>query len=371
MLKQLIVEGFQSHTNSELVFHPGVNVITGLSQSGKTALMRAIGLVVNNRPSGDGFIQRGAKEAFVSLIGEVDGKAFSVSRLKGKKDSYYHVAIGEEDVEFRAFGAGVPERVTELLNMADVNIQDQLSPYFLVLDSPGQIALHIRKVAKLQEIDEIVSMLASKIKVESTEMKSLECQLIDVESMLVPLEKIDLDKLEEAIQSYKSLDKVYKVEVLSVGALIALLENVIKVEEERTTLAKIDIERLDELALKCRTLHVSTIEERAQVDVLDSIVCSLQEMEVIDLPDDVDGLLECGRGLRERQNRGEVEIEVLHANLRALSDLEASYSVLLGELDEAEKERNVIVGELKECPYCGQELKGDAVRYLVSGVCNA
>lgn len=371
MLKTLLVEGFQSHANSELVFHPGVNVITGLSQSGKTALMRAIGLVVNNRPSGDGFVQNGVKEAFVSLIGETDGKVFSVSRLKGKKDSYYHISIGEEDTEFRAFGAEVPGRVTELLNMTDVNIQDQLSPYFLVLDSPGQIALHIRKVAKLQEIDEIVSMLAGKIKIESTEIKSLECQLVDVESMLVPLEKIDLGRLEEAIQSYESLDKVHRIEVLSIGALVTLIENVIKVEEERTILAKIDIERLDELALKCRTLHVNVIEERAYADVLYSIVHSLQEMEVIDLPDDVDGLLGCSRELRERQSQDMTETKALHASLRSLSDLEASYLVLLDELVEAERERAVIVAELKECPYCGQELKGDAVEHLIGKVCNA
>ena len=55
MISQLTLRNFQSHKASRLRFHPGVNVITGPSDSGKTALLRALLWAVRNRPSGDAF----------------------------------------------------------------------------------------------------------------------------------------------------------------------------------------------------------------------------------------------------------------------------------------------------------------------------
>jgi len=58
MIKYLQIQNFQSHKDSLLEFDPGVNVIVGSSDSGKTAVIRALRWLVWNRPSGDAFRRR-------------------------------------------------------------------------------------------------------------------------------------------------------------------------------------------------------------------------------------------------------------------------------------------------------------------------
>ena len=53
MIQSVHIQNFQSHKNSTLEFSPGVNIIVGTSDSGKTAIIRALRWVVWNRPSGD------------------------------------------------------------------------------------------------------------------------------------------------------------------------------------------------------------------------------------------------------------------------------------------------------------------------------
>jgi len=55
MIKQLTIKNFQSHKKTKLEFSDGVNIIIGQSDSGKTAIIRALNWVVNNKPSGDSF----------------------------------------------------------------------------------------------------------------------------------------------------------------------------------------------------------------------------------------------------------------------------------------------------------------------------
>ncbi|HCU01288.1 TPA: hypothetical protein DIC62_00575, partial [Candidatus Nomurabacteria bacterium] len=52
MLEQIEIKKFQCHDNSVINLAPGVNIISGSSDHGKTSVFRAIGLVKNNSPSG-------------------------------------------------------------------------------------------------------------------------------------------------------------------------------------------------------------------------------------------------------------------------------------------------------------------------------
>ena len=53
MIKNLLLKNFQSHIDSKIEFDSGFNVICGSSDSGKSALLRALMWVIANRPSGD------------------------------------------------------------------------------------------------------------------------------------------------------------------------------------------------------------------------------------------------------------------------------------------------------------------------------
>lgn len=61
------IHNFQSHADSEFDLHNNFNVILGESHQGKSAILRAIRWVAENKPSGKGLIRIGESEASVEL----------------------------------------------------------------------------------------------------------------------------------------------------------------------------------------------------------------------------------------------------------------------------------------------------------------
>lgn len=418
MLKTLLVENFQSHKSSEIEFVPGVNLICGLSQSGKTALLRALYLVVNNRPLGDSFIREGSTEARVSLIGDVDGQVFSVTRVKSNDDNCYQVMMGDKEAEFRAFGFDVPDKVQELLNLSDVNIQDQLSPYFLVLDPPNQIAMYIRGIAKLDEIDDIIAVLASKIRTTTTDIKGVVVDLKENKKKIDVVEKIDLATLEKNLKVYDGCEQQKTTIVGQIQELSDLLTILTQTEKEFKKIDAIDLNGLaikyaqcidfvvkqhglqldvfdlnkiteglgeaEEGLKKVDAVDINTLSIRcdevvgfvsmhkdlvSDISVLDTIVEGLEEAEAaqIDIPDD---MLEQSSALYTEWNKLDDECDELEVLVYDISKVGEAISGIEPGLEESKRVRLELFKLLQECPYCGQKLDDTAKNCLVEKTCS-
>lgn len=152
MIESIHIRNFQSHKDTTLDLSGGVNVIVGSSDSGKSAILRALNWLVFNRPSGDDFRSDWGGDTIVSAsFAMADQLSQSVSRIRTKKDNMYSV---EDGVDFRAMNKGVPIEVDEIIRIREVNVQRQLdSPYLLSL-SPADVARHFNSVAHLEDIDE-------------------------------------------------------------------------------------------------------------------------------------------------------------------------------------------------------------------------
>lgn len=155
MIETLKIQNFQSHKNSVLEFSPGVNIITGTSDSGKTAVLRALKWLVWNKPGGDAFRSAWGGDTKVEV--SVDNK--TIVRSKGKENLYKL-----EDIVFKAFGTSVPSEIQEQLNLSEINFQQQLDSPFLLTKSPGEVAKHFNKVAHLDQIDSSLSAIQSEIR---------------------------------------------------------------------------------------------------------------------------------------------------------------------------------------------------------------
>ena len=64
------LKNFQSIGKAELLFEPGVNLIVGQSNSGKTAILRAISAALNNPTRGKYFIKKGTASSEVAVTFE-------------------------------------------------------------------------------------------------------------------------------------------------------------------------------------------------------------------------------------------------------------------------------------------------------------
>jgi DNA repair protein SbcC/Rad50 len=150
MIVAVEIHNFQSHENSKFNFHPGTNIIIGSTGSGKTACIRALRWVIWNRPSGDALRSWWGGDTWV----RIDTEKGYVVRSKDKIDKYVlYIHNKKEELEFKAFSTGVPEEISAFFNISEVNLQMQLDSPYLISKTPGEIASHFNKIAKLEEID--------------------------------------------------------------------------------------------------------------------------------------------------------------------------------------------------------------------------
>jgi exonuclease SbcC len=171
MIKKLIIENFQSHEKTELNLDPGVNIITGASQAGKTAILRALYWLLHNRPSGDRIRSNFAKGATKVMIETSEGD--SIWHVKDDKINSY--ALGNE--VFDKIGRDIPDMVQRALRISELNVQKQLDEPFLVTSSAGEVAKTINRITRLEMVDNWVTDLTQNINSINREKERLEAEI--------------------------------------------------------------------------------------------------------------------------------------------------------------------------------------------------
>ena len=234
MLKQLQVVNHQSHENTILNFHRGVNCIIGDSQAGKTAILRSINLLSKNRPSNFTFHSDFAKTNITS-VKATTFKDEEVKIIKSKKKTKYTLITDGKKERWRKLNRKVPDRVTDVLNLTDLNIQWQFDNPFLISTSGGEIARVINEKTKIDEADSWIKTLNKKITILKNKKNNEE---IEIENNLAELEGLsELPKLNRILNRLTTIDK--KVdrldkEYIQIDSIIANIEDTEnKIKEQR------------------------------------------------------------------------------------------------------------------------------------------
>lgn len=169
MLESLRIRNFQKHAKLDVTFGPGVTVILGPTDSGKSAVIRALGLVSRNKPSGNAFIREGKKRASVTLV--VDGQ--EVKRTRGKGANSYKLG----DRELKAFGASVPGEVAKQLSISDINFQSQHDAAYWFGESKPAVAKQLNAIVDLSLVDSSLHHAATRARNAETDVRLLGDQL--------------------------------------------------------------------------------------------------------------------------------------------------------------------------------------------------
>jgi len=195
MIDSIEVINYQGHKHSLLECSKGLNIIKGESHSGKTSLMRALELVLNNYPQGYDY-----KPYFVTddktltqVSVEFTEGAY-VARLRNKKTNSY--IVSDIDGSLEAMRGDVPEEVQQITQMDEMNIQSQHSPFFLLQDSPGKRAKVLNKSTGLEEIDQCLASINTIINTAKNKME---------------YKKEDLDKTKDRFAQYEGIEEVGKL----------------------------------------------------------------------------------------------------------------------------------------------------------------
>ena len=237
MIQSLKIKNFQSHKDSILEFDPGVNVIIGKSDSGKTALLRALRWLIWNRPSGDAFRSDwgGNTEVVAALtVPDLPNPApIIITRRRDKKDEY--VLLNKEQVGytaksihkpyiFTAFGTNVPEEIRKAINFAEINLQKQFDQPFLITATPSEVAAHFNKVAKLDKIDKSLQNINKWIREIESSIKFKDAQIVKNEDELKQYDH--LDKIEAEVEVLENLEKEHIKQISSISSLESLCEEI-------------------------------------------------------------------------------------------------------------------------------------------------
>ncbi|AEB10747.1 ATP-binding protein [Desulfobacca acetoxidans] len=168
MIRTIHIQNYMAHQDTRIELAPGVTVITGPNNVGKSAVVEAIRAAVNN-PSPKNVIRHGAKQAVVSL--ELDSGEI-IEWRRTEKTAAYAILTPNNDgdgspyhrEEYYKLGRDVPEDVSSLLRLGmvetesgsiDIHIGNQRQPIFLLDQTGSQAAAFF---AASTEADYLVKM---------------------------------------------------------------------------------------------------------------------------------------------------------------------------------------------------------------------
>lgn len=210
MIQKVQITNFQSHHSTNLEFSSGVNSIIGASDSGKSAVLRAINWVINNKPQGTSFITRGKKTNKASVSIFLDS-GVKIGRVRGVSENTYSIETKNGVKEFAAFRGETPDEVHEILDFNELNFQYQMDAPFLLSDTGGEVARFFNKLISLESIDRGHANAEKKRREVMTNMTTYQKMKKDLTEELSKFELIP--ELEESIKTGEELE--YKMGELS------------------------------------------------------------------------------------------------------------------------------------------------------------
>ncbi|MHA1922100.1 MAG: AAA family ATPase, partial [Candidatus Heimdallarchaeota archaeon] len=340
----LEITNFQSHKNTILEFHPGTNVILGQSDVGKSSIIRAINWAVSNRPSGDSF-----RANFSKSNTEV-GIEFNSGYIVREKGKVFNGYVTEKD-SYKALRTDVPQEIKDITQMQEVNIQPQYKSYFLLDETPGNVAKAFNSVSGLEEMDASLKNINSKVRATSSALA------INLKETVA---------IEEQIKSMKWLSPAEK--------------KLQKIEEEEAGL-----QRTFGICNMVKELVGSIIKQQSKLKELPDFSALPKIKEIFELDQNIDekinstnkihDLLESLSKLQTKQKRYNVldsldlsstaeisqQIAALSSNVLSIFSVKETISEKQQMLSRNEieiKERGQALSELEDeldiCPTCGQ-----------------
>lgn len=230
MLKRIIIKNFQSHSNTVISLGHTLNYIVGVSDSGKSAIRRAIQCVTRRGPfylkygETDGSVVLEFDDCTVSRefkkvvqnkcphckekISKKDNKCPSCEQLipiKPALDVYY-----VDDEMFDKFGTQLPPMITEKLRMCEamfgdfpvnISIQHQFEDMFFIGNTYNGSARNKMIMALVPDAERVDSLL-KELSSEKTEKRN-ELRYLEKEQEVIST-KIDLVK-----SDFAELDSIY------------------------------------------------------------------------------------------------------------------------------------------------------------------
>lgn len=209
-IKNITLINFQNHKNSRFDLTNGLNLLVGSSDSGKTAVARAIDFVIHNNSEGNDYVHIGEKFATVEI--EFENNDF-IRRTKGERVNEVEYKYAEDDgfTKWVKFSTTYPDDVIQFLGnppksklLGAMSYSNQSNKNFLVDLPETQIPGIISDLIGVSDLEESAILLSSKVKTMDSEIKVTERDINNIQKQLDE-DYIGLDDKVEKISKIKNL----------------------------------------------------------------------------------------------------------------------------------------------------------------------
>jgi hypothetical protein len=246
MIESIQIQNRQSHEDTTVHLHPGLNVIVGRGTSGKSAILRALRWPLENTAGTaqiSRWIMREPKGKSKDLI--LDGEtAVTVTKPQGVLRRFRNQESNGYEVHgktLKAVGVSVPEEAKEFFNLSDVNIQGQFDPPFLISLPGSQVSAYLNRVVGIEEIDKYLTASASCIREAKKIHKSLvEAQTRDTEALEALAWVEGIQEQATALDAMQATRGALETKLTKVGTVRCDLESEVSKRAKYSQVADLD-----------------------------------------------------------------------------------------------------------------------------------
>ena len=269
-IQEVTIEGYQSHTNSTFRLSPGLTVITGPSDAGKTAIIRALRWFAFNEPTGeaflhtirnpDGSIKEAVDQVKVSVTFD-NGITITKTRRKGKT-TYTHSAFPTAWEK-----AEIPPEIKETLGLVKqqygdfetcLNFAFQLDAPFMLSESASVGAKVLGKLAGTEIVDKSISEVNKKTHQTRNDISYADKQIGEIDVSLT--EYFDLDRFDAELKIAEAAFTKLKEDQSRHDALTALM-NSYQLNTEQRIKYYDEVERLAGVVVASVSLGIAEREQ--------------------------------------------------------------------------------------------------------------
>lgn len=410
MIKSISIQNFEAHEDTTVEFGDGMNSIVGLSNSGKSGLIRAIMVVVDNEWDKD-MVRTGYEFCRV----KVETERGWVEAERGEKVNRWRCKEGDNEIQlFQKVGTAVPELATKILGMGKrdrgngiselPNFQTQLEKHYMLAEvgdkkaTSNMIAVMMDNAIGLGGMEDLIKDFSADLLKDRKWLNEKQAEIVDLKTGIID-EKIfqqyennvetigkmsdsinqmdsDIetadgyfsrysnakDKADDALRRLNVIpdcndmsDIADDIDTLSGG--ISIVERAVALEaslKKATVVAGIDSNEMAGIVERYDVLD-KTIENCVKIMECEK---KLQDVnEVVSIDNDAIELLKSDvEEMTNKIDKAERELDNARDVWKRQSNASKESKALASELKNAESDFEKLKDELGVCPLCGAKL---------------
>lgn len=369
-IKSLKLINFQKHSDLQIDFVNGVNILSGTSDAGKSCIRRALEWIVQNENM-DGIRKTGTKKTIVTLTLD---SGIEIERVRSTSINRYIIREGKDEKVFDAIGKTIPDEIKEKLTIYPIevdgeeiylNSQPQIALPFLFDKSPSFRMKLFNKLTGNDVLDMLFGQFNKDIlrikKGIKEETERFEERATDLKSKKKEKEKAEAihSRLKIRVENIKKLYEKY-AKLLALKELSASIKH--NTEETKVKLNNlkipegIDIKQLREIIDRFTKLKdLKKASEMTQVSI-GKVKGQLNDLKPVSIA------IEALRGKIKRYET----IKALHGQKvishKAYYEFEQDLHKLELALCDKIEEYKELMKEAKVCPMCMREVTEDCIK---------